>query len=156
MYGNGACAYQQTNIMTAEPKKLVLMCYEGAISSLRRAKEKYEAQEYEAKARAVQKFQDIVNELLCALNFEQGGEIATNLQSIYDYAIRRVLQADIAKETKGFDEVIGMLEELKEAWEEISYGKQQDSAKTEDTESWNRPAEPEKASTGTYGPYARV
>jgi len=156
MYGKGACAYQQTNIMTAEPKKLVLMCYEGAISSLRRAKEKYEAKEHEAKARAVQKFQDIVSELLCALNFEQGGEIATNLQLIYDYAIRRVLQADIAEEMKGFDEVIGLLEELKEAWEEISYGKQQDSAKKADTESWNRPAEPEKTSTGTYGPYARV
>ncbi len=156
MYGNGACTYQQTSIMTAEPKRLVLMCYDGAISSLRRAKEKYETEEYEAKARAVQTFQDIVNELLCALDFEKGGQIATNLQSIYDYAIRRVLQADIAKETKGFDEVIGMLQELKEAWEEISYGKQQDSAKKEDTESWNRPAEPEKASTGTYGPYARV
>ena len=156
MYENGACAYRQTNIMTAEPKKLVLMCYEGAIGNLKQAKAKYESKEYEAKAKAIQKFQDIINELLCALDFEKGGQIATNLQAIYDYAIRRVLQADIAKETKGFDEVIGMLEELKEAWEEISYGKQQNGAR-EDGSSWEAPAEREKQrAVGTYNPHARV
>jgi len=128
MHGNGVGAYQQTNVMTADPKRLVIMCYEGAISNLRLAREKYEAREYEAKARAVQKFQDIVNELLCSLDFEKGGQIATNLRAIYDYMIRRILQADIEKEHGAFDEVLGMLEELKGAWEEIFYGGKKASA----------------------------
>ena len=157
MYENGACAYRQSNIMTADPKRLVLMCYEGAIGSLKQAKAKYESEEYEAKAKAVQRFQDIVNELLCALDFEKGGQIATNLQAIYDYAIRRVLQADMAKETTGFDEVIAMLEDLREAWEEISYGKPKDSAKG-DVSSWNAPAKADKPNdaAATYNSYARV
>lgn len=127
MNGNGACAYRQTNIMTAEPKKLILMCYEGAIGSLKQAKKNYESNAYESKARSVERFQDIITELLCALDFERGGEIATHLKSIYDYTIRRVLQADVARDMTGFDEVIGLLEELKEAWEEISYGKRETS-----------------------------
>jgi flagellar protein FliS len=140
--------------MTAEPKRLVLMCYEGAIGSLKKAKEKYETAEYEAKAKAVKRFQDILNELLCALDFEKGGQIATNLHAIYNYAIRRVLEADVAREIDGFDEVIGMLEELKEAWEEISYGKQQNGAREDD---WEAPAERENQRVvGTYNPHARV
>ena len=128
MHGNGVGVYQQTNVMTANPKRLVIMCYEGAISNLKLAKEKYDAHEYEAKARAVQKFQDIVNELLCSLDFEKGGQIATNLRAIYDYMIRRILQADIEKEHGAFDEVLGMLEELKGAWEEIFYGVKEEPA----------------------------
>ncbi|MBN1843523.1 MAG: flagellar export chaperone FliS [Deltaproteobacteria bacterium] len=128
MHGNGVGAYQQTNVMTADPKRLVIMCYEGAISNLRLAREKYDAREYEAKARAVQKFQDIVNELLCSLDFEKGGQIATNLRAIYEYMIRRILQGDVEKEPSVFDEVLGMLEELKGAWEEIFYGGKKASA----------------------------
>jgi flagellar protein FliS len=128
MYGNGIGAYRKTDVVTADPKRLVIMCYEGAISNLRLAKKKYEACEYEAKARAVQKFQDIVNELLCSLDFEKGGQIATNLRAIYAYMIRRILQADIEKEHGPFDEVLGMLEELKGAWEEIFYGGKKASA----------------------------
>ncbi|MBW2194126.1 MAG: flagellar export chaperone FliS [Deltaproteobacteria bacterium] len=129
MNGSRVNAYQRTNVMTADPKRLVLMCYEGAISNLKFAKEKFEAGEYEAKARAVQKFQDIVNELLCSLDFEKGGQIATNLSAIYDYMMRRILRADVDGELSAFDEVLGMLEELKEAWEEISNNKKRGSAK---------------------------
>ena len=127
MNGSGVNAYRHTNVMTADPKRLVVMCYEGAISNLKLAKEKFEAGEYEAKARAVHKFQDIVTELLCSLNFEKGGQIATNLSAIYEYMNRRILEADIKKELGAYDEVLGMLEELKGAWEEISNNKKRDS-----------------------------
>ncbi|MBW1739572.1 MAG: flagellar protein FliS [Deltaproteobacteria bacterium] len=48
MYGNGFDAYRRTDVVTADPKKLVIMCYEGAISNLKIAKEKYLSSEYEA------------------------------------------------------------------------------------------------------------
>jgi flagellar protein FliS len=128
MHGNGVGAYQQTNIMTADPKRLVIMCYEGAISNLKIAKEKYLSCEYEAKAKALQKAQDIINELLCALDFEKGGQIARNLQSLYDYMNYRITTADTKKDLKAFDEVICMLEDLKAAWEEIFYGGKKASA----------------------------
>jgi flagellar protein FliS len=68
----------------------------------------------------VQKTQDIIGELSCALDFEKGGQIARNLQAIYNYMIKRLLLADSKRDLKGFDEVARMLEELKATWEAMS------------------------------------
>ena len=97
------------------------MCYNGAISNLKIAKTSMIEEKYEEKARAFQKFLDIISELTTSLNFEKGGEIAKNLHAIYSYIYRRVSEADIAKDLQAFDEAIGILEELRDAWEEISH-----------------------------------
>jgi flagellar protein FliS len=122
MVGAGFRAYQKTEVATADPKKLVILCYEGAIFSLRKAKAKYYAQEYEAKAKAVQNALDILNELRGALNFEKGGEIARNLESLYVYWTQQIIKADLNRDPRGFDPVISMLEEIKSALEEAYYG----------------------------------
>jgi len=120
MYGNGIDAYRQTNVVTADPKRLVLMCYEGAIGSLKTARDKYISGEYELKGNALQKTQDILSLLMNSLNFKKGGEIARNLESLYNYMLRRILEGDVKKDVKAFDEVILMLSELESAWKEIS------------------------------------
>jgi flagellar protein FliS len=120
MYGKGIGAYQRTDVMTSEPKRLVLMCYDAAIRNLKIAMEKYRFGEYEAKGLAVQKTQDIIGELSCGLDFEKGGQIARNLQAIYNYMTRRLLTADAEKDLEGFEEVARMLGELKGAWEAMS------------------------------------
>jgi len=125
MYRNGARAYRQTNVLTADPKKLVVMCYEGAITNLKVAKERFLSGEHEAKGKAMRKAHDIISELMCALDFEKGGQIAKNLDALYNYMQRRLLVADIKKDMEAIDEVAGMLEELKGAWEEIFYGKKE-------------------------------
>jgi len=111
--------------MTADPKKLVLMCYDGAIDSLKIGKQRLAEKDYEGKAKALIKAQDIINELLCALDYEKGGSIAKSLDSLYNYMLRRITHADLTRDVKAIDEVIGMLGELKAAWEEIFF--QQDS-----------------------------
>lgn len=118
--GNGANIYKQTSVTTADPKRLILMCYEGAISSLKTAKEKYVSGEYEAKARALQKVYNILDVLMQSLDFKKGGKIAENLDALYNYMSRRLLQADLKKDIAAIDEVIHLLEELKSAWEDIS------------------------------------
>lgn len=116
----GAGAYKQTNYFTADPVKLVIMCYEKAIESLNAAKEHYQNGQYEAKAKAIQKAQGIISELNMALNFEKGGEIAKNLDSLYRYMSKRIVGADMNRDLNGFDEIVWMLEELNSAWKEIS------------------------------------
>ncbi len=51
MYGNGVNAYNATGVMTADPKRLVIMCYEGAIDSLKLAKKRFIAKDFERKAK---------------------------------------------------------------------------------------------------------
>jgi flagellar protein FliS len=117
--GNGIHAYKQTRVATADPKGLVLMCYEGAISSLILAKEKYISREYEAKTKALQKVHDILNVLMLSLDFEKGGRIARNLDALYNYMSRRLLDGDLKKDMAAIDEAIGIFAELQSAWKEI-------------------------------------
>ena len=95
MYCNGIQSYRKTNITTSDPMRLVIMCYEGAIDSLKLAKEKMKEKNYEKKGEAIIKAQDIIDELLCSLDLEKGGAIASNLSSLYNYMLRRILHGDV-------------------------------------------------------------
>ena len=82
MYCNGVQSYRKTNVTTSDPARLIILCYEGAIDSLKLAKQKMKEKDYEKKERAIINAQDIINELLCSLDFERGGEIAINLSIV--------------------------------------------------------------------------
>jgi len=51
----GAGAYKQTNYLTADPAKLIIMCYEKTIESLKSTKEYYQTGQYEAKQKLSRK-----------------------------------------------------------------------------------------------------
>lgn len=120
MYSCGIETYRKTDVITADPKRLIVMCYEGAIDQLLIAESKYLAKDYEGKSKALSKAQDFINELLCSLNSEQGGAIARNLKALYHYMLQRLLQGDLARDLNAYEEVIHLLRELKSAWESLS------------------------------------
>lgn len=119
MYSNGIQMYRKTNVVTADPKRLVLKCYEGAIDCLKIGTQKLAEKDYGGKGKNLTKARDIIYELKASLNFEQGGTIAANLDSLYNYMLKRITEADLKNDVQVFEDVIGMLEELKSAWEEI-------------------------------------
>jgi len=123
MHGTGCQVYQRSQILTADPKRLVLLCYEEAIKSLIQASAKYQSKNYEAKGRAVQQALDLLNYLRETLNFEKGGDVARHLDRLYGFMIGYVLKCDQSKNGQGFTEVAKMLEQLKTAWEEAFYRK---------------------------------
>ena len=120
MYSNGIQSYRKTNVVTADPMRLVIMCYEGAVDNLKLAKQKIDEKDYEAKAKAIIKTREIIDELLCSLDFEKGGVIAKNLSSLYNYMTRRIIHGDVNQDMGAIDEVIGMLTELLSAWQEVA------------------------------------
>ena len=140
MYSNGIQSYVKTDISTSDPMKLVIMCYEGAIDSLKLAKEKIKEEDYEKKAKAIIKAQEIIDELLCSLDFEKGGAIARNLSSLYNYMLRRILHGDVNKDMSALDEVIGMLDELLSAWKSIYVQKDIETQTRADNLSQNKTA----------------
>lgn len=130
-YGGVINNYKRTGIETAGKLDLVIMCYEKTIQLLMQAKRHFKENEIEEKARKMQKALDIINELQCCLNIEEGGQIAKNLDAIYTYLNKRLLLGDIKKELAVFDESVRILSELKEAWVGIaSDGEDQVSAAT--------------------------
>ena len=71
MVRNGIAAYQQADVNTADPLKLVIMCYDGAISHLRIARDSIVARELERKADAFDRASDFIGELNRALDFDR-------------------------------------------------------------------------------------
>lgn len=122
MFRNGIQAYRKTTVITADPGGLVLMCYEGAIDHLKIAKIKFREKDYEGKFKALTMATSLIDELLYGLDFEKGGALARNLEALYNYITRRIIQADANKDIDAFDEVIGILTELLSAWKEIFAG----------------------------------
>ncbi|MHB8770840.1 MAG: flagellar export chaperone FliS [Syntrophales bacterium] len=120
MYQTVAKTYQRANFTTANPMRLVLMCYDGAIKSLKLARERYLVKDYEGKAKALKKALDIINEINVSLDLERGGDIARNLRSLYLYMVQTLTDADLKRDVGMFDQVIRMLEELESAWKEIA------------------------------------
>jgi flagellar secretion chaperone FliS len=126
MYGNGIGAYKKAGVLTADPKRLVLMCYEEAIRNLKIAKARYISRDYEEKAKALQKTMDFICALNSALDFKKGGEIASNLQALYNYMMHRLTEADLKRDLRAIDHITWMLIELKAAWEELLNGQRKD------------------------------
>jgi flagellar protein FliS len=127
MYGDGIGAYQQAGVLTADPKRLVLMCYEEAIRYLKIAKEKYMSRDYEEKAQALTKALDFICALNSAIDFKRGGEVASNLHALYNYVTLSLTDADLKKDLKALDNIIWILSGLRSAWEEIISGRRNDT-----------------------------
>ena len=111
--------YKHTDIQTANKSGLVLLCYEKAIENFLIARNCLAQKEHVKKTKAIQKGLAIVNELQCCLDFEKGGQIARNLDSIYNYIHRRLLEGDARNDGNALDEAIRLLKELHAAWEAV-------------------------------------
>ena len=125
MYRRKIDAYQRSDVLTADPLTLVILCYNSAISNLKMAQARFSEHQYEAKTIAISKAVDIIGELMSTLNFEAGGDIARNLNAIYRYALQRISYGDIHKDMSALDEVISILEDLRDAWKTINRAKNQ-------------------------------
>ncbi|TGK17512.1 flagellar export chaperone FliS [Leptospira fluminis] len=111
--------YKSNEISTVSQGRLIVMLYEGAIRFLHVAIENNTPRKYDVVNNHILKAQDIVTELMLALNMEDGGEVANNLLGIYVYVKKRLLEANMRKDTEIMKEIIKYLEDLKNAWEEV-------------------------------------
>ncbi len=100
----------------ASPVQLVLILMDGLYEELARVKAHIAARRYEAKAASLDKCIEILNGLSSALDMESGGEVVENLARLYDYCAWRLTQAGIQLDPALVDEVIGLLDNIKQGW----------------------------------------
>jgi len=108
-------AYQQNSVTTAPPERLVLMLYDGALRFIAEGKEAIESGELARASASIGNAQKILNELRIGLNL-QAGEIAVNLERLYEYMHYRLIQANIKKDLQILTEVAELLGEIRAAW----------------------------------------
>ena len=114
--GNPYAQYQQAQVDTASPERLLLMLYEGAIRFLNAGRKGLTDRKFDVAHKNIVRAQDIILEFMATLNMKDGGEVAQNLFDLYDYMNRRLSQANAEKNVAILDEVLGFVRELHEAW----------------------------------------
>lgn len=111
--------YVSTQVSTADRLQLVVMLYDGAISFLNQAKAKMAAQDAAGKGLYIGKALDIIAELNASLNFQEGKEVAANLFHLYNFMTAHLTRANLNWDTAALMEVVNMLTQLRNAWEEV-------------------------------------
>lgn len=120
---NGLQQYQrintQTSITDADPHKLIQLLYNGALERINMAKARMQARDFEGKGKLISKTIEIIGGLRSFLDFEQGGELAIQLESLYDYMERTLLEASAKNDVEKLDEVARLLRSVKDGWDGI-------------------------------------
>ena len=110
----------ETGIASASPHKLIVMLYDGALAAIIKAKANLAARNIAVKGAAISHAITIIdNGLRVSLDKQAGGEIAENLDALYDYMSRRLFEANLKNDAGILEEVHGLLSSLREAWVEI-------------------------------------
>ncbi|MBL6934217.1 MAG: flagellar export chaperone FliS [Alphaproteobacteria bacterium] len=120
MTADASKKYQEQQILSASPAKLVAMLYDKAISCLNEAVQAIEEQEVEKRWKANAKACEIINHMQITLDVKQGGQIAKNLDKLYSFILNRLPRVDIENDPRPARETISLLEPLAESWHTLA------------------------------------
>ena len=122
-YQSASTAYQNQAVGTANPAQLVLMLYDRALAAIARAEHLMiapEADAIEVIHAELTRAQEIVTELSLSLDHDLGGDIARNLEAIYDFCLARLAEANVRKSPTLLPAVSESLGELRTAFSEAA------------------------------------
>lgn len=110
----------ETGVIAASSHQLIVMLYEGAELAVRMAIKHMNEGDLKKKSAAITKASTIILDgLRVALDFQQGGDLAQQLDALYDYMSKRLMLAHLNNQSEPLEEVLGLLRELHGAWQQI-------------------------------------
>jgi flagellar protein FliS len=116
--------YKKVNVHSmvegASPHRLIQMLMEGALEKMYIARGLMEEGRLGPKAEHITWAISIIDGLRISLDTDVGGEIAQNLEDLYDYMVRRLVEANLKNDAAIIDEVSDLLKQIKEAWDAIA------------------------------------
>lgn len=121
----GVQAYQkvgvETGIEAASPHQLIVMLFDGALLAIANAGTHIQQKNVAEKGLSISRAIDIINAgLKASLDKNKGGEMAQNLDALYDYMCTRLLQANLRNDATALNEVSRLLSDIRSAWVEIA------------------------------------
>lgn len=108
-----------TDVATASPHRLIQMLLEGALEKINLAKGYMQRGEIQLKGNHISWAISIIDGLRISLDKDTGGEVAENLDALYDYMGRRLAEANLTNDGAMLDEVSKLLLEIKMAWDQV-------------------------------------
>lgn len=120
----GASQYQkldiQSRVESASPHRLIQLMMERVLAKIGLAKTHLENRNISEKGNNIGDAIEIVNGLQASLNHKADAALSGNFDALYDYMMRRLLEANLHNDADALDEVAGLMRELKEAWDAIA------------------------------------
>ena len=127
----GYKAYQGNQVEGSGPLGLVLLTYEALYKALGRAEYAIDAGDIAAEAEHTSRALEAIVELSSSLNMEEGGEIAANLASIYNYIFKLLTEGMCSSSTDHIKEVMQLVQTLREGWQQLARDHQKTIAEHE-------------------------
>ena len=116
-------SYGEVNVVSgvnsADNIQLIQMLFDGLVESLKAAEGQIKRGEISAKAKSLARASKIVLGLQNALDFDEGGEIASNLNELYSYVVRRLFHVNAHNDIDALLEIHGLMEEIRQAWKSV-------------------------------------
>lgn len=109
----------QSGAHTASPHRLIQMLMEGALEKIAKAKGFMSRNEVEQKGHHISWAIRIIGGLQDSLDMKKGGELSANLDKLYDYMCRTLVQANVENSVGKLEEVTTLLSTVKEGWDGI-------------------------------------
>lgn len=111
----------ESAIATADPHRLIMMLFDGALAALSQARLHMESGDIPQKGSAISKAIDLIsNGLRASLDMNTGGQLAERLSALYEYMAQRLLFANLNNSVAAIDEVYELLSGLRDAWSQIA------------------------------------
>jgi flagellar protein FliS len=119
-----ASAYKRASIEAsvdmADPHQLVNLLFEALVRAIGSAKLSMQAGDIPGKCKQIGNAISILEEGLKApLDLEKGGEIASNLNAVYEYCVTRLVTANAKNDLSTLDEVLRLIEPIASGWKQI-------------------------------------
>lgn len=111
-------AYKQQSVMTMTPGQMLVAVFDELIKQLNFSRIAFDNNDIAEINRSLQKSQQIINELKSSLNFDY--EISNNLNDIYNFFNRAIMNANVKKDSSQIEEILSMITDLRDAFSEAN------------------------------------
>lgn len=107
------------DILNADPHQITQLLMQGALDRIASARVAMERKDHAHKGIQLTKAMDIVNELRTSLDKDAGGELAEQLEQLYNFMERNLINANMNNDARALDEVTEVLQSIKSGWDQI-------------------------------------
>lgn len=119
MYANNAYnVYKNNSVNFASKEQLLLMLVEGAVKYAKIGRQAILDKDIKKAHENIVRTQDIFYELIASLDVNKGGDWAKQLVMVYEFIVEKLVQANLKKDVAIMDEVIPLIEDIKDTWEQ--------------------------------------
>jgi flagellar protein FliS len=117
---NAYNAYKNNSVNYASREQLLLMLLDGAVKFSKIGRQAIVDKDIKKAHENIVKTQNVFYELMATLDTNKSGDWGKSLMSIYDFIVRRLTEANIKKDVNIMDEVILLIEDVRNMWNEAN------------------------------------